>query len=268
MFTPAAIQKSTYLVSIINIVKDDGHGFALIMDELTREIQDEVPWCMLCADDIVLIDETRGGLNAKLERWRHSLESKGFRLSRSKTEYLRCGFSGVEREDGEVTMGGVVVPRVERFKYLGTIIEDRGDINEDISYRIRAGWQKWKKVSGILCDKETPSRLKGRVYRMVVRLVLLYEVECWSIKKTQVQRLMVAEMRMIWWMCGYTRLDRIKNVMIRERVGVLPLEDKLRETRLRWFGHVKRRSASELVRMCKVLDLLQYRRGRGRPKTS
>jgi len=59
--------------------------FTIIMDELTREIQDEVPWCMLFADDIILIDETRGGLNEKLERWRHSLESRGFRLSRSKT---------------------------------------------------------------------------------------------------------------------------------------------------------------------------------------
>ena len=56
------------------------------MDELTREIQDEVPLCMLFADDIVLIDETRGGLNEKLKKWRHSLEPRGFRLSRSKTE--------------------------------------------------------------------------------------------------------------------------------------------------------------------------------------
>jgi len=79
---------------------------------------------------------------------------------------------------------------------------------------------------------------------------------------------MVAEMRMIRWMCGYTRLDRIKNVVIRERVGVAPLEDKLRETRLRWFGHVKRRSVSAPVRRCEALELLQCRRGRGRPKTS
>ena len=84
----------------------------------------------------------------------------------------------------------------------------------------------------------------------------------------QVQRLMVAEMRMIWWMCGCTRPDPITNVVIKERVGVAPLEDKLRETRLRWFWHVMRKSASAPVRMCEEIDLVQYKRGRGRPKMS
>ena len=41
--------------------------FAIVMDELTRDIQDEIPWCMLFADDIVLVDEMRAGVNAKLE---------------------------------------------------------------------------------------------------------------------------------------------------------------------------------------------------------
>jgi len=73
---------------------------------------------------------------------------------------------------------------------------------------------------------------------------------------------------MIRWMCGYTRLDRIRNAVIREWVGVTPLEDKMRETRLRWFGHDKRRSRSAPVRRCEAIHLLHCRRGRGRPKMS
>ena len=171
--------------------------FTLIMDELTKEIQDEVPWCMLFADDIVLIDESRVGVNAKLEHWRHALESTGFRVSRSKTEYLHCCFSGREEEGGEVTIDGLSIPKVEKFKYLGSIVQQNGEIDEDINQRIKVGWQKWKQATGVLCDKRMPVRLKGKVYRAVVRPAILYDSECWPIKKTQVQRLMVAEMRMI-----------------------------------------------------------------------
>ncbi|KAM3286481.1 hypothetical protein P3S67_025280 [Capsicum chacoense] len=35
--------------------------FALVMDVLARSIQGEVLWCMLFADDVVLIDETKEG---------------------------------------------------------------------------------------------------------------------------------------------------------------------------------------------------------------
>jgi len=40
--------------------------FTILMDELTGEIQNEVPWCMLFAYDIALIDETLGRLSKKL----------------------------------------------------------------------------------------------------------------------------------------------------------------------------------------------------------
>ena len=67
---------------------------------------------MLFADDIVLIDESREGVNTKLEHWRDTLEVKGFRLSRSKTEYLHCSFSAVEQEvAGEVAIEGTIIPR-------------------------------------------------------------------------------------------------------------------------------------------------------------
>jgi len=110
--------------------------------------------------------------------------------------------------------------------------------------------------------------LKGRVYRMVLRPAIFYGAECWPLKKTQVQRLMVAKMRMIKWMCGYMRIDRIRNGVIRNLVKVAPIEDKMRETRLRWFGHVKRRGVDAPVRRCKMIDIHEGKRARGRLKKS
>jgi len=121
--------------------------FTITMDELTRGIQDELPWCMLFADNIVLIDETRVGVNTKLERWRDTLEVKGFRLSRLKTEYLHCRFS--EGEGGvvnEVAIEGAVIPRAERFRYLGSIIQENREIDEDINQRIRSRGKNGKRL--------------------------------------------------------------------------------------------------------------------------
>ena len=42
----------------------------------------------------------------------------------------------------------------------------------------------------------------------------------------------------------------------------------MRETRLRWFGHIKRSSVSAPVRKCEAIHLSYCRRGRGRPKLS
>ena len=116
--------------------------FALVMDVVTRDIQGEIPWCMLFADDMVLIDESMIGVDRKLELWRQTLESKGFRLSRTKTEYMRCEFSGVRSEDVDVTLAGQVVPRRDTFRYLGSMLQSDGEIDEDVSHRIRAGWVK------------------------------------------------------------------------------------------------------------------------------
>ena len=49
-------------------------------------------------------------------------------------------------------------------------------------------------------------------------------------------------MRMIRWMYNHTRLDKIKNIVIRDKVGMTSIEDKKREARFRRFGHMRRRS--------------------------
>ena len=54
---------------------------------------------MLFADNIVLVDLTRSGVNAKLEIWWDSLESKGFQLRKTQPEYVECYFSQIRNRD-------------------------------------------------------------------------------------------------------------------------------------------------------------------------
>ena len=61
---------------------------------------------------------------------------------------------------------------------------------------------------------------------------MLYGVECWPTKR-HVQQISVAEIRMLRWICGHTRRDRVRNDDIRDRLGVALIEEKLVQHRLR-----------------------------------
>jgi hypothetical protein len=85
------------------------------MDEATNDLQGDIPWGMCFADDVVLIDESRIGVDQKLELWRRTLESKGFRLSKTKTEYMRYQSSGDSSDGGDVRLDGQVIHMKDTF---------------------------------------------------------------------------------------------------------------------------------------------------------
>lgn len=48
--------------------------FNLVIDFLTRDIQDEIPWTLLYADDVALLSDDPVDLQGKLNRWTETLE--------------------------------------------------------------------------------------------------------------------------------------------------------------------------------------------------
>jgi hypothetical protein len=103
------------------------YPFTLVLDVMTEHIQEIAPRCMLFADDVVLLGESREELNGRLKTWRQALEAYGFRLSRSKMEYMECNFSKrISRSTLEVKVEDHIIPRVTRFKYLGFMVQRVG----------------------------------------------------------------------------------------------------------------------------------------------
>ncbi|KAK3564961.1 hypothetical protein QTP86_031259, partial [Hemibagrus guttatus] len=185
-----------------------------------------------------VVSESREQVEENLERWRFALERRGMKVSRSKTEYMCVN----EREgSGTVRLQGEEVKKVQEFKYLGSTVQSNGEFGKEVKKRVQAGWNGWRKVSGVLCDWKISARIKGKVYRTVVRAAMLYGLETVSLRKRQESELEVAELKMLRFSLGVTRLDRIRNKYIRGSAHVGRLGDKVREARLRWFGHVQRR---------------------------
>ena len=83
-------------------------------------------------------------------------------------------------------------------------------------------------------------KIKGKVYRTVVRPALVYGAETLALKKAQEKKLEVAEMRMLRWMCRVTKQDN-RNERIRGTTKVGEITKKVQERRSKWYGPVMRR---------------------------
>ncbi|KAK3513163.1 hypothetical protein QTP70_009346 [Hemibagrus guttatus] len=168
--------------------------FAIVMDQLSEEVRQESPWTMMFADDIVICSESREQVEENLERWRFALERRGMKVSRSKTEYMCVN----EREgSGTVRLQGEEVKKVQEFKYLGSTVQSNGECGKEVKKRVQAGWNGWRKVSGVLCDRKISARIKGKVYRTVVRAAMLYGLETVSLRKRQESELERRERRRV-----------------------------------------------------------------------
>ena len=138
-------------------------------------------------------------------------------------------------------------------------------VDQAVKGRINAAWMKWRESTGILCDRRCSRALKGKVYRTVVRPAMLYGSECWPLNKNHERQLHSAEMRMLRWACGWTRLDRVRNEDVRAVMQTAPVQLKVREQRLRWYGHVLRRPQDHPIRTAMDFEA-QGKRPRGAPK--
>ena len=80
--------------------------------------------------------------------------------------------------------------------------------------RVQAGWNGWRRMSGVICDRRVPARVKGNVYRVAVRPAITNVVRVgddMTLMKRQEAEMEVAELKMLRFSLGVTRMDKIRN---------------------------------------------------------
>ena len=105
--------------------------------------------------------------------------------------------------------------QTEAFKYLGSTLTETGSCQAEVATRVNAAWCKWRELTPVICDKQMSLRLRVKVYKSVVRPVLLYGTEMWATKETDLKLLEKTGMRMWMWIKGISSKDHVRSQKIR-----------------------------------------------------
>jgi hypothetical protein len=238
--------------------------FIVVMDTLLEDVRTDVPWELLFADDVALISNSEEELQHKIKMFQNKLTDGGLKLNANKSEVLVMECEG----NTQVTItdnNNIRLKQTDSFKYLGTELSKNSTSLDAVKQRVKAGWNKWREVTGIIFDKKIPRKLKCKIYKTVIRPVLMYGAECWTITKASEALLKRTEMRMLRCILQISLKDKIRNEEILKRCGVTVISEKVQEARLKWFGHILRRDEDEPCRLAWNL-YIEGDRSRGRPR--
>jgi len=132
-------------------------------------------------------------------------------------------------------------------------------VEEDDKVRIAAAWKQWHDLTAVLCDQRMLVALKGKIYRTVIRLVLICGAEAWTLTRSE-ELLERSEMRILYWILGVMLKDRKRNDDIHRNVAVACVMDKVRKTRLRWYGDVQWREDDDCAKQVLEADVYGQQR--------
>ena len=104
-----------------------------------------------------------------------------------------------------------------------------GGTEEAVQRRIKEAWRKWNETAGVVLDKKVPLRLRMKVYKTVIRPVMLYGAETWALRRKEESLLERTEMRMVRWITGVSLMQRMESEMIRRMAGICNIREKARE---------------------------------------
>ena len=127
---------------------------------------------------------------------------------------------------------------------------------------VKTAWKKFRELLPVLTSRHLSYKTRGHVYSSCAWSAMLHASETWPLSKMNLQR---NDRAMIKQICSIKPED-VTTVRSRELLTKLEHKDLdliLRESRLRWFGHLER-SSGAVRTACDIQ--IEGRRGAGRPK--
>ena len=162
-----------------------------------------------------------------------------------------------------ITLDGAEVEQVNDFVFLGSMVPNG---SEDVKRRISLASTAFGRLRNAIWNKRAiGQRLKVRLYNALILPIAIYASETWTLKAEDERRLEVFEMRCLRRILGVSLRERRTNESIRKALGMPnSITEVIKRKRLKWFGHISRRSPNSYVSLALRQDFPNPR-PRGRP---
>ena len=207
------------------------------------------------ADDI----DTVGGSTVKTKEMFVKIEKEtrkvGLTINEDKTKYMHVsrGPRG-DRIRQNITMDTYNFECVSQFQYLGAVITSDNDVSSEIKMRIQKGNRCFFAMRDLFKSRLLSKYSKIRIYSAVIKPVILYGSETWTITKQNELLLKRFERKMLRRIFGpiidqRTGQYRIRtNEELKNMYSGPCLVNEIKAQRLRWAGHVQRSQSGRLIK--------------------
>jgi hypothetical protein len=262
-FTPVLVKKGGWLMDS----DGDKHrfkfcGFRELLDASQNKFR-----CSICSAVFVTAKALASHIKSQWCRKQEDLSEQQMRQLRH-TRYISEKRMGLCRSSVEQVsifdIDGNRIKAVGEFKYLGTLICNRGGAVQEVTRRIQTAALIFSQLKPIWNASILPLLLKLRLFSAVVASVLLYNSECWATTANDVRLLEGFYFRCLRHLTRSTRcpavqnhdtVDKANKIDVYRVANVSTVEALLRERRLRWFGHLVRSDAQDTARKCLMKEV-------------
>ena len=241
----------------------DGSLFNLARFRSRRRTTEGVCRDLLFADDAALVAHDEQSLQTMLDRLDWACRVFSLNISVTKTKILPQGVQTAPI----ISLGEENLATVNRFTYLGSVVTHNLSLDEELAVRIGKAATSFGRLTGrVWGNSKLTLKTKIQVYQTCVLSTLLYGSETWTVYSKQEKRLNTFHMRNLRKILHITWRDKISNMEVLRRSGVLSINELLRRNRLRWLGHVQRMEDDRLPKQVLYSELSEGTRAVGRPK--
>ena len=215
------------------------------------------------ADDIVLLSSTRQHIQTKTDKLAHEAERVGLKVNVDKCKLLRIN----SRNNDVVEVNARGIEDVDRFVYLGATVSKEGEGTEDIHNRVVKASGVFLRLKKIWSSSSISRRVKVRLYKTLVKPVLMYGCETWKMNKSDENKIDVFQSRCLRRIFKIYWQERITNKEVLKMAETKNLSEDMRRRRWKFIGHIMRKEPNNDCRIA-LTWTPERQRKRGRPRTT